>query len=186
MKPMVLSDVAEAIGMHESTVSRVTTRKYMHTPRGIFELKYFFSSHVHTTSGSEASSTAIRAVLRKLIEAENPCKAPQRPQAGGNALRPGDSNRAAHRREVPRGDGNSLPRPSAVRSDAISLGFRPGYDIDENGAVAPARQYTCEEPSMQINLTGHHVDVTPELRKYVSTRSSRGSADTSRTSRTSA
>ena len=74
MKPMVLADVAEAIGMHESTVSRVTTRKYMHTPRGIFELKYFFSSHVHTTSGSEASSTAIRAVLRKLIEAEDPAR----------------------------------------------------------------------------------------------------------------
>ena len=74
MKSMVLADVAEAIGMHESTVSRVTTRKYMHTPRGIFELKYFFSSHVHTTSGSEASSTAIRAVLRKLIDAENPAR----------------------------------------------------------------------------------------------------------------
>ena len=74
MKPMVLADVAEAIGMHESTVSRVTTRKFMHTPRGTFELKYFFSSHVHTASGSEASSTAIRAVLRKLIEAENPAR----------------------------------------------------------------------------------------------------------------
>ena len=74
MKPMVLADVAAAIGMHESTISRVTTRKYMHTPRGIFELKYFFSSHVRTASGSEASSTAIRAVLRKLIEAENPAR----------------------------------------------------------------------------------------------------------------
>ena len=74
MKPMVLSDVAAAIGMHESTISRVTTRKYMHTPRGIVELKYFFSSHVYTVSGSEASATAIRAVLRKLIAAENPSK----------------------------------------------------------------------------------------------------------------
>ena len=64
MKPMVLADVAQTIGLHESTISRVTTRKYMHTPRGIFELKYFFSSHVRTTSGSEASSTAIRAVLK--------------------------------------------------------------------------------------------------------------------------
>ena len=71
MKPMVLADIAQTIGMHESTISRVTTRKYMHTPRGVFELKYFFSSHVRTTSGSEASSTAIRAVLRKLIAAEN-------------------------------------------------------------------------------------------------------------------
>ena len=71
MKPMVLADVAHAIGMHESTISRVTTRKYMLTPRGVFELKYFFSSHVHTNRGAEASSTAIRAVLRKLIASEN-------------------------------------------------------------------------------------------------------------------
>ena len=74
MKPMVLADIAEAIGMHESTISRVTTRKYMHTPRGLFELKYFFSSHVRTVNGAEASSTAIRAVLRKLIASENPAK----------------------------------------------------------------------------------------------------------------
>ena len=72
MKPMVLADVAETIGMHESTISRATTRKYMHTPRGLFELKYFFSSHVRTINGAEASSTAIRAVLRKLIASENP------------------------------------------------------------------------------------------------------------------
>ena len=74
MKPMVLADVAQTIGMHESTISRVTTRKYMHTPRGVFELKYFFSSHVRTDSGSEASSTAIRAVLRKLVAAEDPAR----------------------------------------------------------------------------------------------------------------
>ena len=74
MKPMVLADVARSIGMHESTISRASTRKYMHTPRGLFELKYFFSSHVRTASGSEASSTAIRAVLRKLIASENPAR----------------------------------------------------------------------------------------------------------------
>jgi RNA polymerase sigma-54 factor len=56
--------------MHESTISRVTTKKYMHTPRGIYELKYFFSSHVSTTGGGECSATAIRAMLRKLIAAE--------------------------------------------------------------------------------------------------------------------
>ena len=71
MKPMVLHDVAETVGMHESTISRVTTQKYMHTPRGIYELKYFFSSHVATASGGEASSTAIRALLKKLIAAED-------------------------------------------------------------------------------------------------------------------
>ena len=71
MKPLVLSDIAQAIDMHESTISRVTTRKYMHTPRGIFELKYFFSSHVSTDTGGECSSTAIRAMIKKLITQEN-------------------------------------------------------------------------------------------------------------------
>ncbi len=74
MKPLVLHDIAEALDMHESTISRVTTRKYMHTPRGIFELKYFFSSHVSTTMGGECSSTAIRAVIKKLIAEENTTK----------------------------------------------------------------------------------------------------------------
>lgn len=71
MKPLVLHDIAEVVGMHESTISRVTTQKYMHTPRGVFELKYFFSSHVSTAEGGECSSTAIRAILKKLIAAEN-------------------------------------------------------------------------------------------------------------------
>ncbi len=74
MKPLVLHDIAEAIEMHESTVSRVTTQKYMHTPRGIYELKYFFSSHVSTASGGEFSSTAIRALIKKIVGAENPRK----------------------------------------------------------------------------------------------------------------
>ncbi|RUO80118.1 RNA polymerase factor sigma-54 [Idiomarina tyrosinivorans] len=74
MKPMVLNDVAEAVEMHESTISRVTTQKYLHSPRGVFELKYFFSSHVATESGGECSSTAIRALIKKLVSAENRAK----------------------------------------------------------------------------------------------------------------
>jgi len=74
MKALVLHDIAEEVGMHESTISRVTTNKYMHTPRGIFELKYFFSSHVSTASGGECSATAIRAFIKKLIAAEEPSK----------------------------------------------------------------------------------------------------------------
>ncbi len=74
MKPLVLHDIAEAVEMHESTISRVTTQKFMHTPRGIFELKYFFSSHVSTASGGECSSTAIRAIIKKLVAAENLAK----------------------------------------------------------------------------------------------------------------
>ena len=71
MKPLVLHDIAEDVEMHESTISRVTTQKYMHTPNGIFELKYFFSSHVATASGGECSSTAIRAMIKKMIANEN-------------------------------------------------------------------------------------------------------------------
>jgi len=71
MKPMILHDIANEVEMHESTISRVTTQKYMHTPQGIFELKYFFSSHVATASGGECSSTAIRAIIKKLVAAEN-------------------------------------------------------------------------------------------------------------------
>ena len=74
MQPLILADIATAVDRHESTISRVTTRKYMDTPRGIFELKYFFSSHVNTANGGEVSSTAIRAVIRKLTAEEDPKK----------------------------------------------------------------------------------------------------------------
>jgi RNA polymerase sigma-54 factor len=74
MKPMVLKEIAEELELHESTISRVTTQKYMHTPRGIYEFKYFFSSHVSTEGGGECSSTAIRAFIKELISNENPAK----------------------------------------------------------------------------------------------------------------
>jgi RNA polymerase sigma-54 factor len=72
MEPLILKDVAEAVEMHESTISRVTTAKYMHTPRGVFEFRYFFSSHVAAADGTEMSSIAIRAKIKKLISHENP------------------------------------------------------------------------------------------------------------------
>lgn len=71
MRPLVLREIAEAVGLHESTVSRVTTQKYMFTPRGIFELKYFFGSHVSTETGGAASSTAIRALIKQLVSSED-------------------------------------------------------------------------------------------------------------------
>ena len=71
MKPMVLRDIAEELKLHESTISRVTTHKYMHTPNGIIEFKYFFSSHVSTKDGGECSSTAIRSIIKELIDNEN-------------------------------------------------------------------------------------------------------------------
>ena len=74
MKPMVLRDIAESLGMHESTVSRVTSQKYMATPQGVYELKHFFSSHVGGTEGGEVSATAIREMIRQLVEDEPPGK----------------------------------------------------------------------------------------------------------------
>ena len=71
---MILKDVAEALGLHESTISRATTNKYMHTPRGVLEFRHFFSSHVAAVDGGEVSSTAIRARIKRLIAAENPGK----------------------------------------------------------------------------------------------------------------
>jgi RNA polymerase sigma-54 factor len=74
MKPLVLRDIAEEVEMHESTISRVTTQKYIHTPNGVYEFKYFFSSHVSTDAGGECSATAIKAYLREIIEGEDPVK----------------------------------------------------------------------------------------------------------------
>lgn len=74
MKPLVLREVAEEVEMHESTISRITTSKYMYTPRGTFEFKYFFSSHVHTVDGDECSATSIRARIRRLIGEEDSAK----------------------------------------------------------------------------------------------------------------
>ena len=72
MRPLVLREIADTLGLHESTISRVTTQKYMLTPHGMFELKYFFGSHVATEAGGEASSTAIRALIVQLTGAEDP------------------------------------------------------------------------------------------------------------------
>lgn len=74
MRPLVLREIAESVGLHESTISRVTTQKFMHTPRGIFELKYFFGSHVTTDAGGACSATAIRALIKQLVQKENPRK----------------------------------------------------------------------------------------------------------------
>ena len=71
MRPLVLREISDVLGLHESTVSRVTTQKYMLTPRGIFELKYFFGSHVATDTGGACSATAIRALIRQMVAAED-------------------------------------------------------------------------------------------------------------------
>ena len=72
LKPLILRDVAEDIGMHESTVSRVTTSKYVHTPQGIFELKFFFSSGISRTTGDDLASQAVKSKIKELVESEDP------------------------------------------------------------------------------------------------------------------
>lgn len=74
MRPLVLREIAEELELHESTISRITSNKYMYTPKGVVEFRYFFSSHVATSDGNDASSTAIRAMLKKIVAAENPQK----------------------------------------------------------------------------------------------------------------
>jgi RNA polymerase sigma-54 factor len=74
LKPLVLNDVAQDIGLHESTVSRITSNKYVHTPQGLYELKYFFSSAVSTTDGNLVASEAIKNRIRLLIQQESPEK----------------------------------------------------------------------------------------------------------------
>jgi hypothetical protein len=103
MHPLVLREVAEEVGMHESTISRVTTRKYIHTPRGTFELKYFFSSGVSTEDGGSASATAIQAMLRKLIDAEDRASRYPTRRSPRNFTQ-GHSGGPPYRRQIP---GNS-------------------------------------------------------------------------------
>ncbi|HSN34007.1 MAG TPA: RNA polymerase factor sigma-54, partial [Ideonella sp.] len=74
MKPLVLREIADELGLHESTISRVTTDKYMATPFGTYELKYFFGSSLSTDAGGNASSTAVRALIKQLVKAEDPAK----------------------------------------------------------------------------------------------------------------
>jgi RNA polymerase sigma-54 factor len=114
MKPLVLRDIAEQLDMHESTISRVTTQKYMHTPRGIFEFKYFFSSHVGTADGGECSATAIRAMIKKLISPRNLRQAPERQQDRLDPGGAGHSCGAPYRGQVPGGDGH----PAIQRAQA--------------------------------------------------------------------
>jgi RNA polymerase sigma-54 factor len=97
MRPMVLREIADMLSLHESTISRVTTQKYMLTPRGTFELKYFFGSHVATDTGGACSATAIRALIRQLISAENP-KSPLTDSAIADLL--GDQGIVVARRTI--------------------------------------------------------------------------------------
>ena len=101
MKPLGLREIAEELGLHESTVSRVTNNKYMATPVGVFELKYFFSREMATASGGACSATAIRGVIKGMIDAENPADAALRCADRAPAGAPGAEGRTPHGHQVP-------------------------------------------------------------------------------------
>jgi AraC-like DNA-binding protein len=103
MRPLVLREIADELGLHESTISRVTTAKYMATPFGTFELKYFFGSGLGTESGGNASSTAVRALIKQFISAESDKKAFERQPDFRDAERAGHRMRPPHRGQIPRG-----------------------------------------------------------------------------------
>jgi hypothetical protein len=130
LKPMILRDVAEAVGMHESTISRVTTNKYVHTPRGIFELKYFFNSSIRRIAEEDIASESVKQAIKKIIGEEDAQRAALRRadrQEAGAARR---SHRPAHRREVPRDAGHFLER----QAQAVLLARR---ESAENRAGGP-------------------------------------------------
>ncbi len=129
MEPLILKDVAEAVEMHESTISRVTTAKYMHTPRGVFEFRYFFSSHVEAADGTEMSSIAIRAKIKKLISQENPDESVSDSQARGNSVARRHTGGQAHGcqisrrhadRPVQRTEASGCPRVVTVKEETCN------------------------------------------------------------------
>ena len=101
MRPLVLREIADTLGLHESTVSRVTTQKFMLTPRGIFELKYFFGSHVTTETGGACSATAIRALIKQLVARGGLAQTAVRQPDLRNSRQAGHRGGAPHHREIP-------------------------------------------------------------------------------------
>jgi ribosomal subunit interface protein len=141
MRPLVLREIADVLGLHESTISRVTTQKYMATPRGIFELKYFFGSHVGTEAGGACSATAIRALIKQMISTEEP-KKPLSDSQISEVL--GQQGIVVARRTIAKYRERSISRRSIYASP-----FRRRSHI------------------MNLQVSGHHLEITPALRDYV-------------------
>ena len=155
MRPLVLREIAEALGLHESTISRVTTQKYMLTPRGIYEFKYFFGSHVSTETGGACSATAIRALIKQLVAAEDAQQAALRQPHVRNPGAAGHPGGPPHRGQIPRGD-------------AHPAGQSP--EVDLKAGLRSTAKPSEKEPSMNLHLTGHHLEITPAIRDYVASK----------------
>ena len=162
MKPLVLHDIAEAVGMHESTISRVTTQKFMHTPRGIYELKYFFSSHVSTSEGGECSSTAIRAIIKKLVAAENQKKPLSDSKIAG--LLEAQGIQVARRTVAKYRE--SLGIAPFERTQAVDVEPRHSVPVVDH-LIYRFMHWQRRRSCMQVNISGHQLEVTEPLRTYI-------------------
>ncbi len=123
LKPMILRDVAESVGMHESTISRVTTNKYVHTPQGLFELKYFFNSSIRRMADEDIASESVKQAIKKIIDEEdksNPLSDQQIVELLAQARR--HPNRSKNRRQVPRNAWHSIIEQA---QEAVLIAFRP-------------------------------------------------------------
>ncbi len=154
LRPLTLQQVASQIGMHESTVSRVTTNKYVQTPRGVFELKYFFSSGLETASGEDMSAKTARDIIQQLIDGEEK-REPLSDQRIADILHSRRAqDRPPHRGQVSRADGDpACPLPQAPLVGGRPTG-RPPNSAEEDG-------------SMEVQFTARHCEVPAELRDYV-------------------
>ena len=188
LKPLILRDVAEDIGMHESTVSRVTTNKYVHTPQGIYELKFFFNSAIARTGGDEIASEAVKNHIKQIVAAEDAEAPPLGPE----------DRRAAARGRTSRSPGGrwpstgkcwaSSPAPSGRSSSDLLLwrwnAMTPFGDMqfvgratvlvlpreEDSGASRPmhfASQRRTQEETMQVNITFRHLEPTEALKAHV-------------------
>ena len=141
LRPLVLRDVANDIGMHESTVSRVVNNKYMHTPQGVYEMKYFFHSGINSSFGESVSSVTIKQRIKKIIEGEDPAPAAQRLEDHEHPAEGRAGARPAHHRQVPRGAPHPHVQPAqgAVldrREPDVSAGVTVGALLGARGAPA--------------------------------------------------
>jgi RNA polymerase sigma-54 factor len=121
LKPMILRDIAETVGMHESTISRVTSNKYVHTPQGLFELKYFFNSSIHRVADEDIASESVKQAIKKIIAVEDKSN-PLSDQAIVKILKDQDGirSRAARWRSTARCWGSCRPSAESRCSDSIS------------------------------------------------------------------
>ncbi len=140
LRPLTLQQVASAIGMHESTVSRVTRQKYVQTPRGVFPLKFFFSAGLDNNEGGEVAAKAVKIMIKEIIAVENPGPALVGQEDRGHAAGARTEDRPPHGGQVPRADGN----PQRAHAQAV---LRPGPQArQEGGRHADGNQHPPLHP----------------------------------------